>query len=1066
MIPFLQSIAEGYAARYADLSEFMFVFPGRRSASFFLRHLQRTCKDRPRIAPATTTIVDLAFDISGYLPDSRIDLIFLLYNSYKEVWTRAGRKPEDLKSIDNFRSIADVLLADFNDIDTHLADAEQLFKNVTDHNEIRADYLTEEQRRVIEEYFGRSSAENIPVGGDRLWRTDYRNRFSDRENASDYVGARTKFSSFWDSLFDIYTLFGEKLRHDGLAYQGMAFREAVRKLNSDARIDARKVVFVGFNVLTACEVAIFKNLKSRDAVIDGRREPFADFVWDRPKVAETDPFSSADRYVSRGIRLFPKPEWLDLSRSTPAPDSDGLPAEIEVIAAPSNAMQAKICGAELGKIVNKIKESNKNTDKKFIPEKIAIVLPDEVLLLPLIHSLPDGLGDINLTMGCSLAYTPAVSFVNLLRQLQMHARTDSNGLPQFMHKDIDALLSHPFSMLLFGVWAQQQFKKKLAGTRRMFLYRENVELDEKSPKEYVRNANAMLRRVLTPLGKEAGTDAVVDYVSFLLETVREHNFSNIRQLNLAVEGKGGTVTETPDAFSDALMKANIEAYLQMLRRLQTACKQRGVDLQTGTVFILADRLIAGETVPFEGEPLRGIQIMGTLETRSLDFEHLIIPSMNEQIFPRKMHRRSFIPYTIRMAFNLPTTASEESIFAYYFYRMISRARSLTMIYDARSGDPSRYIVQLERLYRKKSLTSFAGYTLTQPKPVVISVDKSPTVMKALGRFQAPQGKHLSSSSLQKYLKCPLWFYYEKVRDIIIADEPQEFITNAQMGSIVHSAMQHLYLDADPTLGPALDKESLGRRKITRGFLDRLLKDDDRIISVKLKQAINEEFTKEKPDTPLSGEAKLQHGMLLPYIKKIVENDLKLAPFDVLGCELKIDLSIPVNGKPVNFVGFIDRLDEITDENGERQVRIVDYKTGNPSKKLSGDYVNNVFDPKASYAFQLMLYSFLLRNYPALRAVDSFTTVIYDVYGGKMLYPKMIVKDTQDKNKGNKTDIKSDTEAVLTVSDGSTQEVVFHEEFRRQLEAKIAEIFNPDLPFAQTDEPENCEYCPFRSLCRR
>lgn len=1066
MIPFLQSIAEGYAARYADLSEFMFVFPGRRSASFFLRHLQRTCKDRPRIAPATTTIADLAFDISGYLPDSRIDLIFLLYNSYKEVWTRAGRKQEDLKSIDNFRSIADVLLADFNDIDTHLADAEQLFKNVTDHNEIRADYLTEEQRRVIEEYFGRSSAENIPVGGDRLWRTDYRNRFSDRENASDYVGARTKFSSFWDSLFDIYTVLGKKLHEDGLAYQGMAFREAVRKLNDGADIDARKVVFVGFNVLTACEVAIFKNLKSRDTVIDGRREPFADFVWDRPKVAETDPFSSADRYVSRGIRLFPKPEWLDLSRSTPAPDSDGLPAEIEVIAAPSNAMQAKICGAELGKIVDRIREECEQKKRKFIPEKIAIVLPDEGLLLPLIHSLPDGLGDINLTMGCSLAHTPAVSFVNLLRQLQMHARTDSNGLPQFMHKDIDALLSHPFSMLLFGVWAQQQFKKKLAGTRRMFLYRENVELDEMSPKEYVLKANAMLRRVLTSLGKEAGTDAVVRYVAGLLEEIKSHNFSNIRQLNLAVEGKEGTVTETPDAFSDALMKANIEAYLQMLRRLQTACTQRGISLQTGTVFILADRLIAGETVPFEGEPLRGIQIMGTLETRSLDFEHLIIPSMNEQIFPRKMHRRSFIPYTIRMAFNLPTTTSEESIFAYYFYRMISRAHSLTMIYDARSGDPSRYIVQLERLYRKK-LTRFAGYTLTQPKPVVISVNKSATVMEALDRFLAPKGKHLSSSSLQKYLKCPLWFYYEKVRDIIIADEPQEFITNAQMGNIVHSTMQHLYLDADPALGPALDKESLGRRKITPEFLDRLRKEDDHTISVKLKQAINEEFTKEKPNTPLSGEAKLQHGMLLPYIKKIVDNDRKLAPFYVLGCELKIDLSIPVNGKPVNFVGFIDRLDQIKGENGERQVRIVDYKTGNPSTKLSGGYVEDVFDPKASYAFQLMLYSFLLRNFPKIKGIDSFTTVIYDVYGNKMLYPKMIVKDTQDKKKGNKTDIKSDTEEVLTVSDdGSVQEVVFHEEFRQHLEAKIAEIFNPDLPFSQTDEPENCEYCPFRSLCRR
>ncbi len=1028
MKTFLETISSAYGSRYSDLSQFCFVFPGRRSGSFFCKYLGSSAAAKPMLAPQTVTITDVMDSLSGRIANNRIDLLFLLFNCYAEI---LGGEAREKLNFDDFRPWGETVLSDFNDVDTHLADPDELFKNLADLNEISTDFLTEEQREVMEQYFGiEASAEKAG----QFWRN-----FNSAKGGEN--GVKGKFLYLWQTLAPLYRKFNERLAAEGLSYPGSAARLALRNVEERGRdaLSPLKMVFVGFNVLSAVEWKLFSLLKKMTTVIDGREEPYADFVWDLTGIVMRDDFNSASRFVRRGIKHFPKPEWLSLDDC----ETSGIPEEVTVISTPSNAIQAKVAGAEIGKLHKKL------SDSQFDDARVAVVLPDENQLMPMVYSLPEEIRSVNLTMGLPLRHTPVVSFVSLLRHLQSRAQTSAIG-EQFFHQDVDALLAHPFTHLLLGQEKLMRIKGHVQKDRRRFVYASLL------------NSNEVSAKIFRRLDHNSTCDEVIDYIDSLLADVAA----------ASVTSAAGDGTAHGKSLSlDNLTAVHIDCYRRALERLRYACRQRGVNPQMKSVFALADRLIAGEKVLFEGEPLRGLQIMGLLETRSIDFDHIIIPSMNERIFPRRMRSRTFIPASLRTAFGLPTPQSQESIFAYYFYRLISRARSVTLLYDARTvgssaGDPSRFILQLKHLYAKEGINIVQShFNLAQPaRPQEIVIEKDERIMGILREFTEPindfgypidrtkKSRTFSASSLQKYFGCPLQFYFTYLPGVKIEEPPTEFLSAIDFGNVVHDAMMCLYLD----------KEDRNRwlgcgKELSAEFFEKLLNGESAAISDQVRRSINEKYLNRKDhlDAPLTGEPAIQHSIITPIVRDIVEMDSKLDHLRILDCEEKNYLSFKVDDElTVNFNFIIDRIDCVTEE-GQNVYRIVDYKTG--SVNLEAAAVDEIFncDDKTKYFFQLMLYCLLAHKSKKMEHIKEFKPLIYNVLGRQMNSPKfgaargkkeVTVDHFKYENEAGNCDLLGDFEAVLKL--------------------RLKELFDPSKPLTQTTDPAQCKYCKFRAICRR
>lgn len=1036
MQSFLKTIAQAYASRYSDLSRFCFIFPGRRSGTFFLKHLRDACP-KDTIAPQTVTISDLVYSVSELYEDSRIDMLFLLYRCYCRVWRNSHGEDAEVMSIERFRGLGDTILSDFNDIDTHLADADVIYKNMSDLENIATDYLTDEQKEVMSTYFG------IDVSKPRsehFWsKFRYESNRADSEKRATEI--KSRFLTFWESMAPLYHMFTDSLRREQLAYPGMAYRRALELLADERNpvaLEPVKLVFIGFNVLTAVEWKIFKTLKQRTAEIDGRTEEYADFIWDLTGAAMDDKFNSASRYVRAGMRDFPKPKWLDLSGC----ESSGIPERINVVASPSNVLQAKLVCRE----VERLLPDEKNGQLQ--PDDIAVVLPDEGLLLPLLHSLPEKLTSVNLTMGLSLKYTPTVSYVMLLRKMQSHQR-EINGVASYLKEDVSALLSHPFSRVIIGEETLTTVLKATGEHSRRFI-----------PVGMLISMSEEMKSLFSPLNPHGDVGSTVGYIDGVLALLKE-------RYSAAIERDKELKKEQPEpegyVISDSLTCANIEGYRQALVRLADACRRREVNPDMAMTFLLADQLISGEKLFFEGQPLKGVQIIGLLETRSLDFRHLIIPSMNERIFPRRMHRHSMIPNTLRQAYGLPTKKSQESIFSYYFYRMVCRAESVTMIYDARSGgrsvgEPSRYITQLEKLYARERVAHCNyRFSIQEPPTPVISAPKSGDAAVRLQEFKKAGGRQLSASSLNTYLACPLSFYFKYVLEIEVDNEPEEFMSSVEMGNIVHDVMEHIYLDEGDT-GYLLTAP----RRIDADYFARLLDENDGTISKLLRRAINSHYVGNRADrdAPLCGDAAIQHKMLEKLVRRMVEIDSKLPMLHILGAEINVSGRFEfARGEYVNLMAIIDRMDSINTPDG-MAIRIVDYKTGNVN--LDMDELSAMFAGHGSekYVFQLLFYGLMARK---LRnnSNEHYIPLIYSVFDSETTAPKY--KSPTEKRSASKVAILSDGQ-IVTDADGN--EISLDDYFADGLRRLLRELFDESHPFVQTANQDNCTFCNFRTLCKR
>lgn len=971
MEAFLSRIARTYLQREGkEMPDYCFVFPNKRSGMFFSKYLSEHATGT-MLMPKISTISELVCDFSASIEASRFEQLFILYNEYKSL-------SSDISEFDQFQFWGDMILNDFNDVDKYLIDAKQLFQNVKHLKEINSNYLTPEQVEIINRYWG----ENRPIETiEKFW--SHINNNQESPQASD------RFLKLWEILYELYRNFRNRLNELGLSYQGMSYRKASECLKEMATDDLpyRRYIFIGFNVLSSSELAIFNRLMRLDS---------ADFYWDFNSPAFNGKYNKASRFLSRYVKEYPSRYDIVEDKITEFP-------EIEIIGIPSNVGQVKETGQLLSRMVRD--KSITNPDDA---TNTAVILPDEELFVPLIHSLPQEIKSVNITMGYPMKHTSVASLIKNIVSMQLRARV-IKGEHQFFYEDIQNVLSHP----LIRSFASRESESILTeiSDKRMF----NI------PSAYLKGRFIHLSPIFATV-KDTCNAKEVFYYTLELVTFIHDRISRIK--------------------TSSLETGFLSRYRQALINLYHLAEKHNIAMKEKTFFHLLERAISTETVNFVGEPLKGLQIMGVLETRTLDFDNVIMLSMNERIFPRKHYARSFIPDALRRGYGMSTIEFQESIYAYYFYRLLSRVKRVFLLYDARntgikSGEMSRYLYQLKYLHPRHSIKTSSGFYEIHPADIrEIKITKTDEIMGKLNRFRTPgSGKKLSASAINQYINCPLSFYLEKVEGLNIKDEVKEYMDESTYGTIVHEVAENVYKEMRGDASEVI---------ITEEILERL-RNSTKMLSTYIRHSINKNYNKlgDNDDTPLTGESKVLGDVILYFMRLLFQNEKQFAPFAFIEGEKKMsgiyrltpDLSF-------NFTQTIDRIDRVGLDDTSAHLRIIDYKTG--SDKTDVNPFEKIFDNTDPYRAKAILQLFLYCNFYAQETgyTDAIQPMIYSL---------------RNINVKHLNQLKIDNEIM-------TDYRPHNERFKTLISSVIEDMFNKETPFVQAKNDHACKYCKFTSIC--
>lgn len=972
MTPFLSSIANKYIKHEADnLLDYCFVFPNKRSGVFFEKYLSEYAANRHILFPKIATISDLINDFSGEVDASRYEQLFLLYNTYKSL-------SSDITDFDQFQFWGDMILNDFNDVDKYLVDAKQLFINIRHLKEINSNYLTPEQIEIINKYWG----ENRPIEPvDKFW--------AHLDNHIENDLPRDRFLKLWEILYELYVKFNAELSDKGLSYSGRAYRHAANNISKLTleQLPFKRYIFIGFNVLSAAEIKILDKLKNLGC---------ADFYWDYNPLSYIKESNKASRFIKKYAKMFPSRYHIDV-------EVNDLP-EINIIGVPSNIGQVK----EASTILSELTASGKikNTDNAI---NTAIILPDENLFIPLIHSFPEQFKTVNITMGYPLRHTPISTLINVIISMHLRARIVKSEYV-FYHEDIQAILSQPIIRAVANSECEQI--NNLISNKRIF----NLSA-EQLMKDYPH-----LKVLFTPVKNIQCFNDVFAYISNLIEFLK------------------ASMSRAQKSSLDVMFLAR---YQQVLQELQLMVKHYNIQMKEHTFFHLIERAVSSEKINFEGEPLKGLQIMGVLETRALDFDNLILLSMNERVFPRKHYARSFIPEALRRGYGMSTLEFQESIYAYYFYRLLTRAKNVYLLYDARtsgvkSGEMSRYLYQLKYLYPHNSITSYiTSYDIHATHRRQIQIAKTPEILNKLNLFKTDNDdkKSLSASSIKTYVHCPLRFYLESVEELHIADDIKEYMDDVTYGNIVHSVVERIYT-------------SIGSKGIiTESVLNNMI-NNDLLLSKEITRAVNEHYNKLGKDCyiELHGEAQVLADIMKYSIKNLFKNEQKFTPIRFISAENRLTGKYKISEDlSINIKLIVDRIDKVFVDDKEH-LRIVDYKTGKDITSISS--FDEIFDNSIAKNNGAILQMFIYCNfYSALTEYDGAIQPI--------LYKLRTLNTTG-------------IEPLTIGYERKKQKILdyrdFNDDFILHFHKCIEDMFNPEIPFRQTQNDDYCQYCNFKNIC--
>ena len=991
--PFLRQVAQYFQGK-GDMGNYCFVLPNRRSCTFLERELDLAA-EKAYFMPEIITITDLVTRLSGLTAVTPIEAMFKLYKCY------VGMSGNENYPFDNFVYWANVVLNDFNDVDMYLVDPEQIFTNVKELKEIQANYLDADVREIVSRYL------DMGVGGgsgdeDNFWKDNY------KDSGSEEAGVKASFMMLWRSLLQLYREYNQSLSDSGLSSMGNVYRKACETVKDGIDLGHEKYVFVGFNILSASELAIFKRLQNRGKAL---------FFWDAAspafKADKGFPVNPGGMSVSFLLKEFPQP--IDFVGE----EIDRFP-KINAVGVPSDVGQTRYAS----ELIATLSQEKNFKDSKGL--NTALVLPDESLFVPMLNCLGDGI-DINVTMGYPLQSSDIASLMRIVAKMHRQARRKATGEWTFYRSDVRTLLSHPLIKVCYPQDAL------------------NVTVAIDNGNLFAVPQSLMLDTGLAPLFRGVDNLASVENVRLYLDNLIVFCRDALLRLSETEERDEGDEGENE---SLTLQEAFVMQYIEVLVSLDDALARYDLPPCEATIFFLIDRLSSIFSIPFEGEPLQGMQIMGVLETRCLDFENVIILSANEDVLPRKMRSNSFISDYMRKAYHMSTVADQEAMWAYNFYRLIGRAENVFLIYDTStkssdSKEVTRYVPQLEMVYGCDIAHTHLSLKTNISKDISIEVPKRDHVASVLETFKKNGSRKLSASAINEYINCPLMFYFHRVERLSTDDVDEDFMGASIIGTIVHETLQQVYY---PDENGAKRK---GEFKVTcadiKRFKTQKLKDI-------VKRKVNEKHVRTTNlDAPLNGEAAIISVAIQNMVAGTLSYDMKLLNnidsnyFTVLECEQSHDVSLNYGGVEFNFTYTADRIDRLADGT----IRMVDYKTG--SDKTEFKDMDDLFDAnkekRSKAVLQLMLYCNAYAK--EMKCNEAIKPVIYQL---RDINHSGVIK-VSGKNKVEVTDYHD-----------------FNKEFTARMDDVINGFFNLDNPFSQTTniKPKSspCRYCKFVDFCRR
>ena len=978
-------------------------------------------------------------DIAVVFPNKRASLFlnsYLAQLARKPIWTPTYitisdlfRRHTDLKVADPIKSICDLhktfvkctgidetldhfygwgqlLLSDFDDVDKNMVDAKQIFANLSDIHELDdVSYLTDYQKQMIKKFFS---------------------NFSDDHNSE----LKKRFLQLWCHFYDIYVEFNKRLTQQGLAYEGALYRNVAN--NENIAFRHKKYLFVGFNMMQKVELNLCDRLMKQGK---------AAFYWDYDQYY-MDGNNEAGHYIRQFLPYYPN-ELADYPQQE-IYNNMTKNKDITYISAPTENIQARYVNTWL-----------KENGRYKMGRNVAIVLSDESLLQSVIHSLPPEVGSVNITIGYPLQQTPFYSLIQQLIQLQ------GIGHPKFsdtyrLHYVLIAL-RHPYTRYISEKYTDLQ--NKLNEQKRFYPSREFLSMDGD---EGLSLLFRDLEGTNAPKGtdKERGTDKEKDTAS-----QDEYNKKLITYLLDVLR----TIGIHAKKLEDPLFHESLYRTYTLLNRLQDLIMAGDLQVDIITLERLIQQLIQTTSIPFHGEPAEGIQVMGVLETRNLDFDHILVLSCNEGKLPKGVNDSSFIPFTLRNAYGLTTVENKVAIFAYYFHSMLQRAHDITLTYnnateDGQSGEMSRFMLQMmvESQHSIKRRTLTAGQKPL--RPAYNEEQKTDEVMAVLDDI-----KMITPTFLNTYQRCQKQFYYKYVKGLLEPDEiDEDEVDNKIFGNIFHRAAELFYYTFASKEDIAVDDRGKQRLihpiVISTGDLDNALKDSSLVYRL-VDQAFREELFKVSSSDyhpKYNGLQLINKEVIASYLRQLITIDRRQAPFTIIGMEIVVSTTLGVatarGEKLFRIGGFIDRLDAVA-ANGNpsaggnlaERIRVIDYKTGRAQATHPKD-IDEVFGttPQAmnkhsDYYLQAILYSQIIKN-------DRRFNPAQEPVSPGLLFIQNAGSEDYDPTLKLGKELLSDVAPLEA-------------EFTEHLRSLLADIYNPAVPLKPTEDKKRCIYCPYAALCK-
>lgn len=798
---------------------------------------------------------------------------------------------------------------------------------------------------------------------------------------------KKRFLKLWCHIGEIYNDFQQRLHKQNIAYEGMLYRDVANCETINYKYD--KYLFIGFNVIQKVEQQVFRKLQ---------KENKAYFYWDfdnyyMPESSNSLSYNEAGHYVSQYLKHFPNE--LD-SMNGAIYDNFNKDKDITYISASTENIQAKYINNWL--IENDRYKKGKNT---------AIVLCNESLLPTVIHCFPKEVDNINITTGFPLFQTPISSFIIQLMELKINGYSVNNRNYRIHY--VTQILSHPYAQYLSNkcVTLLDELKTK----KIYYPTSDQLSVDDNTS-------------LLFCLQSENAT--LVQWVLNIIKIIADNS--------------------TDKYSKDPLFLESVFRMYTLCNRINELIKSGDLDVDIITLQKLIIQLINSTSIPFHGEPAEGIQVMGILETRNLDFEHVLILSCNEGNMPKGVNDSSFIPYSIRKAYELTTIDNKVAIYAYYFYNLIQRASDVTIIYNnstenGHMGEMSRFMLQLmtESNFDIKRISLQTGQQLLFNQPREIPKDNK--IIKVLNSIN-----YISPTAINRYMRCPLQFYYNNIAQIRESDDDEfEDMSNRVFGNIFHSASELLYkklIDINHIVSETKVNDILKHKELIERIVDEAF---NRIV-------FNQKNENNRP--VYNGLQLINREVIIRYIRRLLEIDKSLAPFKIKDIEYDVYKNITIKTsdgiKEICIGGRIDRLDQVTDkEKSTERIRIIDYKTGSyPPKKING--IDEIFrrpiesGKHTDYYLQTMLYSIIIKN-------DEKYNERNLPVSPSLLFIQHTLEDNYD--------------PTISIGKNRVYDIAeYEEEFYGHLIKILIEIFESQIPFRPTEDRTVCTYCPYHNMC--